>query len=105
VGWADNMRHLQLVYSSIATDGSSSTGPNGRPPSSDADIRARLIADWNLDSIVCGVSSFDQDHILVLAYMPPEDLNQEAEHVERKSAGKARPWPPHTMCMYIYVDL
>lgn len=81
------MRHLQLVYASIATDSSSTIGPNGRLQSSDADIRARLIADWNLDSIVCGVSSFDQDHILVLAYMPPDDIDNETCRIERKLGG------------------
>lgn len=36
-------------------------------------IRARLIADWRTDTIICGVSSFDQENILVLGYLPPDD--------------------------------
>jgi len=67
VGWADSLRHLQLVYTSY------SGGEDGQSRSGQADIRARLVADWRCDTIVCGVSSFDQDHVAVLGYTPPDD--------------------------------
>ena len=104
VGWADNIRHLQLVYASAAA-ADSRGAVNGRMPSADADIRARLIADWNMDTVVCGISSFDPDHILVLGYMPPtDDLNcvSESDHTENK-AGGARDFSKETIYLAFIV--
>ena len=99
VGWADNIRHLQLVYTSTSTTDKPGQTSNGRTSSGDADIRARLIADWDLDCMVCGVSSFDGDHILVLGYMPPEDDCGGSEYSEMKAEGvcmfQRRHWIVH----------
>jgi hypothetical protein len=56
------------VYTTITKSNQEESAPN-----SDVYIRARLIADWRTDTIICGVSSFDQEHVLVLGYLPPDD--------------------------------
>lgn len=46
------------------------------------DIRAKTISDWQTDCIVCGLSSFDEDHVLVLGYFPSEADSPDDEEVE-----------------------
>ena len=36
-------------------------------------VTARNVADWEADCIICGLSTFDADHILLLGYAPPEE--------------------------------
>jgi vacuolar protein sorting-associated protein 41 len=68
VGWADSFRHLQLVHTTI-----SRTNQESQNGSAGVYIRARLIADWRADTIICGVSPFDQEHVLILGYLPPDE--------------------------------
>jgi hypothetical protein len=63
IGWADSVRHVEL---------STTPGGVGAPDI----ITARSVIDWETDCIVCGISSFDADHVVLLGYAPPveEDL-------------------------------
>lgn len=47
--------------------------PSGASPAVASTITARTIADWQTDCIICGVSSFDIDHIAILGYFPVFD--------------------------------
>ena len=58
IGWADSIRHVEL---SIATGG----------PGESEVVTARSVVDWETDCIVCGLSSFDADHMIILGYAPP----------------------------------
>ncbi|CAM9127471.1 unnamed protein product, partial [Ectocarpus fasciculatus] len=85
IGWADSFRHLRLyreggggpnsqASGSFSTDTSSVSGtPSGASPAVASTITARTIADWQTDCIICGVSSFDIDHIAILGYFPVFD--------------------------------
>lgn len=80
IGWADNFRHLRLFRESVAGDGQgggsfstdgSSVGPLiSSGASSISLVTARTIADWQTDCIICGISSFDIDHVALLGYFP-----------------------------------
>ena len=59
IGWADSVRQIEL---------SSTQGPNGAEV-----ITARSVVDWETDFIVCGISSFDADHVVVLGFTPPSE--------------------------------
>jgi hypothetical protein len=65
IGWADSVRHVEL---------STTLGGVGAPDI----ITARSVIDWETDCIVCGISSFDADHVVLLGYAPPveEDLGK-----------------------------
>ena len=58
IGWADSVRHVEL---------STAPGGVGAPDI----ITARSVIDWETDCIVCGISSFDADHVVLLGYAPP----------------------------------
>ena len=58
IGWADSIRHVEL---SISTGG----------PGESEVVTARSVVDWETDCIVCGLSSFDADHMIILGYAPP----------------------------------
>ena len=36
-------------------------------------MTARNVADWEADCIICGLSTLDADHILILGYAPPDE--------------------------------
>lgn len=79
IGWADSFRHLRLyresnssdpvASGSFSTDASTSTNTT-TAPSSVAQVTSRTIADWQTDCIICGLSSFDIDHVVILGYFP-----------------------------------
>ena len=58
IGWADSVRHVEL---SIASGGAGESEI----------VTARSVVDWETDCIVCGISSFDADHMIILGYAPP----------------------------------
>lgn len=60
IGWADNFRHLELIH----------TQAGGTEETSS--IFARTTADWQADFIICGLTSFDSEHVLLLGYVPPD---------------------------------
>jgi hypothetical protein len=92
IGWADSFRHLQLYRSdsggewkgSFSTDNSSVSGPASSPaPAAAPQVIVRTVADWLTDCIICGISSFDIDHVAILGYFPvfdegSDDGNSEA---------------------------
>ena len=61
IGWADCVRHVEL---------STSSGVG-----IDDVITARSVVDWDTDCIICGISSFDADHIVILGYAPPAEAD------------------------------
>lgn len=98
IGWADSFRQLQLVqtvpraspsqqmqYESSSTGIGHRNSPSTHAHASSAakSIRARLVAEWLADSIICGISAFDKEHALVLGYIPvDEPEHSEAQHEE-----------------------
>ena len=65
IGWADSVRHVQL-----SSAGGNGSGLNG----ADSEVvTARSVFDWETDCIICGISSFDADHLVILGYSPPEE--------------------------------
>jgi hypothetical protein len=58
IGWADQCRHLQLNYSANNAFNQ---------------ITAKSVKQWQTDCIVCGIASFDAEHVVVLGYIPPDD--------------------------------
>ena len=85
IGWADSIRHVEL---SIATGG----------PGESEVVTARSVVDWETDCIVCGLSSFDAYHMIILGYAPPfesdlglaldDDDDEEEEEVQDKNEDK-----------------
>ena len=63
IGWADSVRHVQL--SSAGGNGSGLNGADNEV------VTARSVFDWETDCIICGISSFDADHLVILGYSPP----------------------------------
>lgn len=63
IGWADSVRHVQL--SSVGGNGSGLGGADNEV------VTARSVVDWETDCIICGISSFDADHVVILGYAPP----------------------------------
>ena len=63
IGWADSFRHVEL-------SSSSGNGP-GIGGVENEIITARSVIDWETDCIICGISSFDTDHVVLLGYAPP----------------------------------
>ena len=61
IGWADSVRQIEL---------SSTQGSNGAEV-----ITARSVVDWETDFIVCGISPFDADHVVVLGFTPSMEEN------------------------------
>ena len=78
VGWADSFRHLELMVKSdffMPASPKVSGTTKGKPPKSaemSQDIIARTVSDWQADCIICGISAFDSDHIVLLGYTPDE---------------------------------
>jgi vacuolar protein sorting-associated protein 41 len=65
IGWADSFRHLE-IGPAMSSGSSSFSGV-------DRGVVARTKADWQTDCIICGVSSFDEDHVAILGYVPPDE--------------------------------
>ena len=80
IGWADSVRHVEL---SIATGG----------PGESEIVTARSVVDWETDCIVCGISSFDADHMIILGYAPPyeDDLGKELDRDEEEKTELSKP--------------
>ena len=80
IGWADSFRHLELRASSytevLTTAGGGSQNPGlpqrSKPPLSGG-IFARTVSDWQTDFLICGMSAFDAEHVVLLGYCPPLD--------------------------------
>ena len=70
IGWADSFRELHLVKTE--NNFSASTTPAKGIGGQDVTtvLRAKLVADWVADSVICSISSFDKDHALLLGYIP-----------------------------------
>lgn len=104
IGWADTFRHLELTHRSgqpyspraaargnMNMDGTLVDGSNKSPSKKDNrsmnvgdEIIASTVSDWEVDVIICGVSTFDEEHVLLFGYCPPElddsdyiDINEE----------------------------
>eukprot|EP01035_Chromulina_nebulosa_P019588 gene19588-25491_t len=82
IGWADSYRHMELVtsVSTVQTppvpSNSSKTNSNSNNPvntNEESETVARTVTEFQLDCIVCGVSSFDRDHLVIFGYVPPKD--------------------------------
>ena len=56
IAWADTCRHLELR---LAPDGVA--------------VLVKSVDEWQADCIVCGISTFDTDHLVLLGYVPPDD--------------------------------
>lgn len=109
IGWADTFRHLELTYRSgqpysrpntrgdVSIDGTPADGSPNRGPSKGGkqqvsvgdEIIASTMSDWEVDVIICGVSTFDEEHVLLFGYCPPElhdsdyiDINDEHKGLE-----------------------
>jgi len=77
VGWGDSFRLLEIFSLPNAHNIPSFT-PNSIP-GDDGGINivhikaARTIAEWQTDTIICGLFPFDEDHVVYLGYTPPID--------------------------------
>ena len=69
VGWGDQFRHVELT----ATPLHAVSGQTAVAATEGEIITARSVADWMTDCIICGVASFDADHVIVLGYIPPDE--------------------------------
>lgn len=58
IGWADNCRHLELVFTKSAEG---------------TEVVARTVHEWQADCIICGLSSFDAEHLMLLGYLPADE--------------------------------
>ena len=65
IGWADNFRHLELIH----TTHSAPAGSEGTAEVSE--LFAKTVSDWQADVIICGLSTFDENHVVLLGYVPP----------------------------------
>ena len=87
IGWADSFRHLELM---IKGDVLTNTSPRptagrkkaGKEAENPRDIIARTVSDWQADFLICGISPFDADHVLLLGYTPDErdDIEENEEN-------------------------
>ena len=95
VGWADSFRHVRLGFNggpeadgkgSFSTETSSTSGPNTPTTgqSNSSSVLVRTVADWLTDCIICGVSSFDIDHVGILGYFPVFDGSSTGDDAEEK---------------------
>jgi hypothetical protein len=65
IGWGDSFRHIDLITTPLPGIGTGTI--DGEL------ITARNVVNWETDCIICGISSFDADHVLILGYAPPEE--------------------------------
>ena len=61
IAWGDSFRHLELFDANNNLDSKA--------------IIARTVSEWSADCIICGISSFDVDNIILLGYFPPDDAS------------------------------
>ena len=66
VGWGDSFRHVEIVATSLPAGGDAVGGEI---------VTARNVVDWEADCIICGLTTFDADHVLVLGYAPPAEAD------------------------------
>ena len=93
IGWADCYRHVELKaphnasseipgnysesgnkYSNSDVSGNSTTNSEANPVSSGDEHHryiAKTVCTWNADCIICGISTFDIGHVVILGYVPP----------------------------------
>jgi hypothetical protein len=61
------------------------TGVDGGGGGDGAAVKvATIVAEWMTDSIICGIHSFDADHVVFLAYTPPQDDEEEEEEEQEE---------------------
>lgn len=75
IGWADSFRHLRLVSTPL---GGNNVDVTSTLPS--IETSATTVAEWQSDSIICGLASMDVDHILILGYVPAAITPQSPEN-------------------------
>lgn len=75
VCWADSFRHLELVVAGLHI------------PGNNRETIARTVTDWQADFIICGVSAFDVDHVMLLGYVPPDEEEVGAVYSQMNSPG------------------
>lgn len=68
------------MMGSFSTDSSSVSGQPPSTPQAAPQVIVRTIADWMADCIICGVSSFDVDHVAILGYFPTFEEETEDEY-------------------------
>lgn len=68
IGWADSFRHLELIDINNNLD--------------NKNIIARTVSEWHTDCIICGLSSFDADNIILLGYPLPNESTLSYNQVE-----------------------
>jgi len=62
IGWGDSFRHVEVVTTPLP----------GGPEAGGADIvTARNVVDWEADCLICGLTTLDADHVLLLGYVHP----------------------------------
>ena len=79
IGWADDFRNLELSTQSAVANNDNNAAVVGVKQT----VNARTVAHWQADVIICGMSSFDSDHILILGYVPPDIKNYDMHNDEQ----------------------
>lgn len=64
IGWADTFRHVELKPSHSNIDMSSNHSNDS------VEMVAKTVVTWQSDCIICGLSTFDRKHIVMLGYLP-----------------------------------
>ena len=79
IGWADSFRHLELSAQSTTTEMDNNAAVVGVKQT----LSGKTVADWQTDVIICGMSSFDSDHVLILGYVPPDIKGYDVHEIEQ----------------------
>ena len=94
VGWADCFQHLKLAQTQdqVQTRGGGRESGQGRNSGQMRKVAAGC-SDWQVDVIICGLTSLDANHILILGYVPPDvdegDTDEDRPEVQiRKITGE-----------------
>ncbi|KAJ1418625.1 hypothetical protein B484DRAFT_481595 [Ochromonadaceae sp. CCMP2298] len=69
VGWADSFRHVRIHHPNGSGNGEDGAVPQGQGHGGQV---ATVEAEWLADCIICGLQAFDEEHVLLLGYAPPE---------------------------------
>jgi vacuolar protein sorting-associated protein 41 len=78
LAWADSARHVEVLAPASSI---SSSSQNPKPSSSkeENEASARVVMEYQLDCIACGISAFDADHLILFGYVPPDEATISAE--------------------------
>ena len=66
IGWADSFRQVRIA-------GGGNNNSDGSGGGAAAAKVATIVAEWMTDSIICGLQSCDDDHVVFIGYTPPSE--------------------------------